>query len=63
MCVYDEAIKEYKLILEMQPDYVPALKGLFLCSDQIMNIFLLLGMLKNRLGSISAARFGRGLIS
>ncbi|CAH3018534.1 unnamed protein product [Porites evermanni] len=28
LCVYDEAIKEYKLILEMQPDYVPALKGL-----------------------------------
>jgi len=28
LCVHDEAIKEYKLILEMQHDYVPALKGL-----------------------------------
>ena len=27
LSVYGEAIKEYKLILEMQPDYVPALKG------------------------------------
>ena len=29
LCVHDEAIKEYKLILEMQHDYVPALKGGF----------------------------------
>ncbi|XP_015779373.1 PREDICTED: tetratricopeptide repeat protein 37-like [Acropora digitifera] len=28
LSVHGEAIKEYKLILEMQPDYVPALKGL-----------------------------------
>lgn len=27
LCVYSEAIKEYQLILEQQPDYVPALKG------------------------------------
>ena len=27
LCVHSEAIKEYKLILEMQHDYVPALKG------------------------------------
>nr|XP_058948066.1 tetratricopeptide repeat protein 37-like [Pocillopora verrucosa] len=28
LCVHSEAIKEYKLILEMQHDYVPAMKGL-----------------------------------
>ncbi|KAK2552919.1 Tetratricopeptide repeat protein 37 [Acropora cervicornis] len=28
LSVHGEAIREYKLILEMQPDYVPALKGL-----------------------------------
>ncbi|XP_044163899.1 tetratricopeptide repeat protein 37-like [Acropora millepora] len=28
LSVHGEAIKEYKMILEMQPDYVPALKGL-----------------------------------
>lgn len=27
LCVHSEAIKEYKLILDMQHDYVPALKG------------------------------------
>ena len=27
LCVHSEAIKEYKLILEMQHDYVPAMKG------------------------------------
>lgn len=27
LCVHSEAIREYKLILEMQHDYVPALKG------------------------------------
>ena len=27
LCVHNEAIKEYKLILEMQHDYVPAMKG------------------------------------
>ena len=39
LCVYDEAIKEYKLILEMQPDYVPALKGLFLCPGHYWTFF------------------------
>ena len=29
LSVQSEAIKEYKLILDMQQDYVPALKGLF----------------------------------
>ena len=27
LCVHSDAIKEYKLILDMQQDYVPALKG------------------------------------
>ncbi|XP_031551877.1 tetratricopeptide repeat protein 37-like isoform X1 [Actinia tenebrosa] len=27
LCVYDEAIKEYQMILDQQPGYVPALKG------------------------------------
>ena len=39
LCVCDEAIKEYKLILEMQPDYVPALKGLFLCPATTEHFF------------------------
>ena len=29
LCVYSEAIEEYKLILEKSPNYVPALKGLY----------------------------------
>jgi len=28
LCVYPEALEEYRLILKKQPGYVPALKGI-----------------------------------